>query len=310
MENRFIKIDLDKYWNKVRLSDRLIKKYRRGIRICNICEMKCHIPIDHIGICGNIGNLNGVLYDIGYGLLSAVESRPIEIKPLFHFHPNSTALTFSGWGCNYHCSWCQNHHLSMQKPPLNKGYITPEKLVDIALKNRDNGLCASFNEPTIHTTYIADVFLIARKRELYNTMVSNGYLTLDSMKYLIDAGLDGLNIDIKGCPSSHKKLLKAINPNIIYRNAKYFLDNNIHVEMVFFIVPGFNDQPSCIEWVVREHFNRLGDDIPLHINRYYPAYKYHLPPTDMETLLNAYNLAKRYGLRDMRLPIALGAVIH
>ena len=297
MENRFIKIKPEWYPRRRMLPDMLIKEYKRRIKICNICEMNCHIPEGYTGICGNIGNIDGKLYDIGYGLLSALESRPIEIKPLFHFHPNSTALTFSGWGCNFHCPLCQNYHLSMQKPPINKGYTSPERLVELAIKNHDDGLCGSFNEPTIHTRYLIDVFELARSRRLYNVLVSNGYFTINTMNSLIEAGLNGLNIDIKGCPEAHKNLLKAVKPSIIFRNARYLINNNIHVEMVFLIVPGFNDERECIKWVIKEHLRLLGVDIPLHINRYYPAYKYHHPPTSIETLFYAYKMAKSFGLK-------------
>ncbi len=296
-ENRFVKIDPEKYPNKVKLPSRLSREYRRSIKICNICRLNCHIPPGYTGICGNIANIDGKLYDIGYGLLSAIESRPIEIKPLYHFHPNSTALTFSGWGCNYHCLWCQNYCLSMRKPPPPNNYISPEKLVKIALKRHDDGLCASFNEPIIHTSYLIDVFKIGRSKGLYNIMVSNGYLTMDAMKLLIESGLDGLNIDIKGCPEAHKHVLKAVKPDAIFKNAEYLIKNGIHLEMVFLIVPGFNDDPECIEWVIKEHYNRLGVDIPLHINRYYPAYKYYKPSTSIRKLLYAYETAKKYGLK-------------
>lgn len=297
MEDRIVPISEYAYPNKVRLFYPLFQEYKRGIKICRVCERRCHIPPGYTGICGSIANINGELYDIGYGLLSAVESRPIEIKPLFHFHPNSTALTFSGWGCNYHCPWCQNYHLSMVKPPYPYRYYPPKELVKIALSNNDDGLCASFNEPIIHTRYLIDVFREGRRRGLYNIMVSNGYLTIEAIKLLIEAGLDGLNIDVKGCPEAHKKFLKGIKPAIIFRNAEYLLNHDIHIEMIYLIVPGFNDDPECIEWVIREHFNRLGVDIPLHINRYFPAYRYHAPPTSMDKLLYAYRLAKDYGLK-------------
>jgi len=64
--------------------------------------------------------------------LSAVESRPIEIKPLFHYWPNSTALTFSNWGCNFYCPWCQNHHISFRKPDERDEVTPPERLLELA----------------------------------------------------------------------------------------------------------------------------------------------------------------------------------
>jgi pyruvate formate lyase activating enzyme len=60
-------------------------------------------------------NIDGKLYTLVYRDINALESRPIEIKPFFHFYPGSSALTFSTWSCNFTCPWCQNFHLS-RKP--------------------------------------------------------------------------------------------------------------------------------------------------------------------------------------------------
>ena len=296
-ENRFQRVDIESYTNRVKVSSKFWSPFKRGIVICNICERHCHIPPGFSGLCGNYANDNGCLYDIGYGQLSAIESRPIEIKPLFHFYPNSTALTFSGWGCNFHCPWCQNYHLSMIRPSPKAKTVTPEELVNYAIKTRDNGLCASFNEPTIHLAFLLESFKLASEKGLYNTMVSNGYMTKSSINALISSGLNGLNIDIKGCPESHKYHLKGINPDIIFRNAKLFLDNNVHVEIVFLVVTGYNDNPECIRWVLKRHIDTLGPDIPLHINRYYPAYKYGKPATDLNILISAYEMAKDLGIK-------------
>lgn len=241
-------------------------------------------------------NIDGRLYNNAYGLLSALESRPIEIKPLFHYHPNSTALTFSGYGCNYRCPWCQNYLIS-QVPPLPEAsiYIEPKDLVKEAMYRGDEGLSASFNEPTIHFEYILDVASEARRRNLYFNLVTNGYMSLSAIDELTSLNIDGYSIDIKGCPESYRNFLGA-NPLIVFRNAKYIVERGGHVEMVFLIVTGANDSPECIKWVLKQHADTLGPDVPIHINRYYPAHKYSKPPTRIDVLINAYNLAKEMGI--------------
>ena len=95
---------------------------RKGeVIVCLVCERQCKLREGQVGLCRNYANIEGELIHIGYGKLSAVESRPIEIKPFFHYYPNSTALTFSGFGCNFYCPWCQNHHLSFSEPPGGMG---------------------------------------------------------------------------------------------------------------------------------------------------------------------------------------------
>jgi len=265
---------------------------------CEVCERKCRFISDgDKGLCGNRVRLQDKLYVIGYGLLSAIESRPIEIKPLYHYWPGSSALTFSNWGCNFYCPWCQNYAISFRKPNIKMDvYVAPEKLVKYALKGRDEGLCASFNEPITQTEYLIDVFSLGCKHGLYSCIVSNGYMTTRVLEDLVEAGMDAISMDIKGCPETYGSFLKA-DAEVVFRNAKKALDLNVHVEMVYLIVTGANDSDECIDWVISRHLDILGPDVPLHINRYYPANKYLIPPTQIKTLIKAYEKAKREGIK-------------
>jgi pyruvate formate lyase activating enzyme len=50
---------------------------------CQVCERRCRLTLEGRGVCRNYVNIDGRLIHDGYGLISAVESRPIEIKPSF-----------------------------------------------------------------------------------------------------------------------------------------------------------------------------------------------------------------------------------
>ncbi len=261
---------------------------------CLVCERRCIIPSGARGACGNYINIDGVLVHIGYGKISAIESRPIEIKPFFHYWPNSTALTFSNWGCNFYCPWCQNHTLSFRKPQDDDPVVPPEKLVELAARFGDEGLCASFNEPTTLFDYLLDLGEIARRKGLYLTMVTNGYMTEKALEMLIEVGFDGFSIDIKGCPGM--KVLRGIDHEKVFRNARKALDLGAHVEMVYLVVTNANDYEECYKWIISKHLDYLGPRVPLHINRYYPAHNWYEPPTPLEKLLEIAEYARREGI--------------
>ncbi len=289
-------VDLGDPWVK-ECSLYIIYNPDRKIVKCKVCERGCVLRPGLESFCGNYVNIDGRLFNVGYGLLSAVEIRPIEIKPFFHYYPNSLALTFSGWGCNFKCPWCQNYFLSWREPsPSNSLIIKPDELVNEAIKLGVHGLCASFNEPVIHYDYLIDLGYEAMDKGLYLTMVTNGYMTIESLKKLLEAGYTGFSIDIKGCPETYRRYLGA-DPYIIYRNARIILDHGGFVEMVYLMVTKANDWDECIEWVIDNHLKYLGEDVPLHINKYYPAFKYHEPPTSMDKLLKAYDKARRAGIK-------------
>ncbi len=264
---------------------------------CGTCIRRCLIPPDRKGFCGNYINTNGILYNIGYGKVSAIESRPIEIKPLFHFWPGSYATTFSGWGCNFLCPWCQNWHLSKVHPPGNGEVMPPETIIRLAIRWGDEGVCASFNEPTIHLEYMLDVFTLAKRRGLYNTMVTNASFTIEALKLLKEAGLDAISADIKGCPETYRRFMGIPNPTEILNVMSEALKLGIHVEAVYLIVTKANDWDYCVEQVIESHLKYLGPDVPLHVNRYYPAYNYHEPPTSISKLLEVYSKARKKGIK-------------
>ncbi len=269
---------------------------------CGVCERRCVLRPGAWGLCGNYVNVDGELVLGSYGWLSAVEVRPAEVKPFFHYWPGSRALTFSGWGCNFTCPWCQNWHLS--KVRFGRGghgmgsYFRPSELVRLALTEEVEGLCASFHEPGVILDYVLDVFEEGSRHGLYCCVVTNAFFTVDALRALLNAGCDGFSIDVKGCPETYAKFMGARGgEEVVLRNAEYVLREGGHVEVVFLVVPGANDSRECVEWVLKEVKERLGDDVPLHVNRYFPAYKYSKPPTPLETLTQVKERARELGFK-------------
>jgi len=271
----------------------------RGDRVqCILCERRCVIDVDQVGVCETRRNIRGTLYTLVYGDLSAVESRPIEIKPFFHYWPGSTALTFSTWSCNFDCPWCQNHNLSKSQPRPDKSKsVSPARIVEMAVDSGDEGLCASFQEPTLLTDWAADAFVQSKRRGLYCCYVSNGYMTLEALDMLRQSGLDGLKVDVKGDEDSYRRFCGSMDAGVPWRNAEMAKKTGIHVEIVNLIIPGVNDSDSTITSVVEKHLRHLGPDTPIHFTRYVPAYKFHAPTTDVRKLEHAREIARKAGAR-------------
>lgn len=264
---------------------------------CGLCMRGCEIGEGKKGYCRTRANFDGMLYTLVYGDISAIESRPIEIKPFFHYYPGSSALTFSTWSCNFYCLWCQNHSLSKTEPdPKRARYISPREIVDMALRHGDNGLCISFQEPTLLYEFALDCFRLSREKGLYNCFVSNGYMSLEALRSLKEAGLDGLKIDVKGDAESYEKFCGGIDSSIIWRNIMEAKKLGLHVELVNLVVTDVNDDEACVAGVIEKHLRYAGGDTPLHFTRYYPAFLYRKPPTKVEILEQAYEAARKQGV--------------
>ena len=261
---------------------------------CTLCERRCIIGEGKRGFCGMRINQEGRLYTASYASISAVEPRPIEIKPFYHFYPASEAITFSTWGCNLACRWCQNWHLSQRRGEGRR--ITPAEMLQLALEARVQGTCASFNEPTLLFEYCLELFPLARERGLYNTFVSNGYMSEAALRLLADAGLDAINIDMKGSDEVYRRYCSGARAMVVWRNISLARKLGMHVEVVNLLVTGVNDSEEDVRYVVENHLRYAGEDVPLHFTRYHPAYRFSAPPTPVERLEAACEIAKREGV--------------
>jgi pyruvate formate lyase activating enzyme len=294
------------------LNSKFIKKAKYQRRIdysysqCLTCERRCNIENGKSGFCKTRINKDGEIYTIVSGLIPAISFNPIEKKPLYHFFPGSTAITVGTYGCNFSCFWCQNHHLSKTNPLKATHFVTsndiktPKNLIEIALNKNCHGTSISFNEPTLLFEYSLEVFKLAKENHLYNTFVTNGYMTENVLRDLVDAGLDAMNIDIKGDSNVVQKYCGA-DGELVWRNAKLAKELGVHVEITTLLIQDFNSKDGIVRKIAQRIYNELGEFTPYHISRFFPHYKsidYELyEPTPIEYLYNAYNITKDVGLK-------------
>ncbi len=269
-----------------------------GARVrCGLCNRRCIIGDGKSGFCRARVNFGGELFTLTYGNISAIESRPIEIKPFFHYHPGSTSLTFSTWSCNLSCAWCQNYHLSGVAPPKVSRLLTPERVLEMALMHGDDGVCVSFNEPTLLFEFCVELFPLAKRHGLYCCFVSNGYMTFEALDALIDAGMDGMNVDVKGRQEAYERYCGGADVEHIWNVAAHAKERGVHVEIVCLLVTGVSDDDATIEWLIKRHIEMLGEEVPIHFNRYFPARYFTASPTSVSRLKRAYDMAKEMGVR-------------
>jgi pyruvate formate lyase activating enzyme len=258
--------------------------------VCTLCPHKCFLENGQTGICGVRFNENGILYTNNYGDISSISMDPIEKKPLFHFNPGSEILSVGTWGCNMKCKFCQNWEISQKKPPVK--VVTPDQLVQIALSRSSKGIAYTYSEPVVWYEFVLDTSRIAHKKGLYNVLVTNGFIEIEPLKLLLQ-NIDAMNIDLKGfnnefykkeCLGDYQPVLKVI---------EFAYNYGIHVEVTTLVIPDGNDNED--ELIKEfEAISKISKDIPLHLTRYFPAYKYEKPPTPVEKLKKLYLLAKEF----------------
>jgi pyruvate formate lyase activating enzyme len=264
---------------------------------CNICERRCLLVAGGTGWCRTRQNRGGTLVTLIYGAISSLDVNPIEKKPFYHFHPGTTALTAGSWSCNFDCPWCQNWDISRAKPPFGGNYLSPEQFVRLAKRKGCRGTSISFNEPALSLEWSVDVFRLARPEGLYNTFVTNGYMTLEALDLLIDAGLDAMNVDIKGDAAVVKKFCRGVDVEKVWANCKRGCSRGLHIEVTTPVIPGVNDADEILRGIAQRLARDLGPEIPWHISGYLPAYKFAASPTPLATLERAWQIGNDAGLQ-------------
>jgi len=256
---------------------------------CLLCPVGCVIADGKMGVCLGRKNEGGTLYATNYGRLVSLAIDPIEKKPLYHFHPGTQILSTGPNGCNMSCQCCQNWTISQEESPTE--FVTPEELVEVALKENSVGIAYTYTEPLIWYEYILDTAGIAKEKNLANVLVTNGYIHEEPLKQLLPH-IDAMNIDLKSMDEDfYKKICKAKLPPVL-RTIELSYHHKVHVEITNLLIPTLNDSDEQIQKLVDLVAN-LSDRIPLHFSRYFPAYKMDIPGTPLETLQRAFLLGKR-----------------
>lgn len=283
MQDRFVRESL--------LQERIGSKIR-----CQVCERRCLLVDGGVGWCRTRQNRGGELFTLTYGAVSSLRADPIEKKPFYHFYPGTFAFTFGSWSCNFGCPWCQNWDIARVPPPGTLEYISPDRFVEMTENASCQGIAISYNEPSLSLEWALEVFRLARGRDLYNVYVTNGYMTAEALRLLSEAGLDALNVDLKGDASAVRKFCRGIDVEKVWERCKLARALGIHLEITTLVIPTVNDSPAVLSKIADRIATELGPQVPWHVSQYYPAYEFAAPPTPIRTLEEAWSIGKKAGL--------------
>lgn len=256
---------------------------------CNLCPYECTISEGLRGACGVRINKDGILFSEAYGKTTGISLDPIEKKPLYRYHPGEHILSLGTKGCNLHCEFCQNWHIS-QEPGAPTQNITSEDIILRAKEFGSFGIAYTYNEPFIWYEFVLDTAKLAKASGLENVLVTNGYVNIEPLEEMLPY-IGAMNIDLKSfnedfyikiCRGRLKPVL-----DVIKASAK-----SCHVELTNLIIPTLNDSEKDIRKMVDWIYNNLGREVPLHFSRYFPCYKMDLPATSVATLKMAESIAK------------------
>jgi pyruvate formate lyase activating enzyme len=266
---------------------------------CTLCPRYCNIGLGQTGFCFIRKNLDGQLVTTGYGHPTGFAIDPIEKKPLNHFLPGTSILSFGTAGCNLGCRFCQNWSMSKARlDDLNSLTVSPQGVVDLAKKHHVPSIAYTYNDPTIFGEYVIDISELAREHGIKSVMVTAGYIDVNARKDVYRY-IDAANVDLKAFSErfyhkiTYSHLADVLDTLIWIKN-----ETDVWLEITTLLIPDENDSTeelkNMCDWVLEN----LGDSVPLHFSAFHPDFKMmdkiKTPP---ETLRRARKIALSAGIK-------------
>src|SRR5450631_1099738 len=165
---------------------------------CDVCPRACKLHEGQRGVCFVRARQDDAVVLATYGRSSGYCVDPIEKKPLNHFLPGSSVLSFDTAGCNLACRFCQNWDISKSRD-MDKlvGAASPEAIARAAQQAGALSVAFTYNDPVIFAEYAMDTADACRALGVKTVAVTAGYIHA-APRAEFYAKMDAANVDLKG----------------------------------------------------------------------------------------------------------------
>lgn len=265
---------------------------------CDLCPRDCRLKDGQRGACFVRKREQDQMVLTTYGRSSGFCIDPVEKKPLYHFYPGSSVLSFGTAGCNLACKFCQNWDISKSRD-LDRlmDQASPEAIARVAAQNDCRSVAFTYNDPVIFAEYAIDTAIACHERGVKTIAVTAGYIH-EKPRQDFFAHIDAANVDLKSFDENFYYTLTGSHIQPVLDTLVYLKhESDVWLEITTLLIPGKNDSEqetrAMSEWIVKE----LGPDVPLHLTAFHPDYKMKdIPATPKSTLVRAREIAMAAGL--------------
>lgn len=263
---------------------------------CHLCPHSCRLRDGEGGKCRVRRNRAGMLQATSYGSITSMGMDPMEKKPLYHFYPGSEVLSVGSSGCSLTCQFCQNWSLVHEEAPPT-ARLSVDQLVERCLVERERnwrciGLAFTYSEPLVWYEYVREAAQLAKGHDLKTVLITNGYVQEAPWQELLP-WLDAVNIDVKSFSEDYYRHICRGSLAPVKEAVRTAHQRGVHVEVTTLLVEGLNDSEDEVRGLAR-WLSSVGQDVPLHLSRYFPAYQMDRPATSVASLERAKRSAREY----------------
>ena len=266
---------------------------------CDLCPRDCKLHEGQRGSCFVRMREYDQMVLTTYGRSSGFCIDPIEKKPLNHFYPGSSVLSFGTAGCNLACKFCQNWDISKSRDMDRlMDRASPETIAAEAEKYGCKSVAFTYNDPVIFAEYAMDVADACHARGIQTVAVTAGYIHAPARRDFFSK-MDATNVDLKAFTDDFYFKLTGSHLQPVLDTLLYLRhETQVWFEITTLLIPGHNDSDAEIaklsEWVA----HALGPDVPVHFSAFHPDHKMpDVPATPLATLVRARQIGLRAGLQ-------------
>lgn len=266
---------------------------------CELCPRACKLQEGQRGFCFVRQRVHDRMLLTTYGQTSGFWVDPVEKKPLNHFYPGSSVLSFGTVGCNLGCQFCQNWDISKARQLDRSGEAgAPEDIAREAEELGCKSVAFTYNDPVIFAEYAIDVALACRARNIQTIAVTAGYINAEPRAEFYRR-IDAANVDLKGFTDGfYRKLCFGHLAPVLETLHYLHRQTNVWLEVTSLLIPGENDADAQLHWAAEWFAEHLGPDVPWHFTAFHPDFKLlDKHPTPLATLQRARAIALSKGLR-------------
>ena len=265
---------------------------------CRVCPRFCKLNEGQRGFCFVRQRVGDRMVLTTYGRSSGFCVDPIEKKPLNHFLPGTSVLSFGTAGCNLGCRFCQNWDISKAREwDKLADAASPEQIALAAEHLGCRSVAFTYNDPVIFAEYAIDAADACRARGIKPVAVTAGYITDDARPEFFQH-MDAANVDLKAFTDAfyHRLCFAQLAP--VLDTLKYLRhETNVWFEITTLLIPGENDGDAELHRAAEWFAENLGPDVPWHFTAFHPDFKMmDKPRTPSETLTRAREIACSKGL--------------
>ena len=266
---------------------------------CDLCPRDCLLHEGQRGFCFGRQRVGDAMVLGAWGRSSGFCVDPIEKKPLHHFYPGSSVLSFGTAGCNLGCRFCQNWDISKATAQDRLAdQASPQEVAARAVALGCRSVAFTYNDPVVFAEYAIEVAEACRALGVKTVAVTAGYLHAEPRRALFSR-MDAANVDLKAFSEDfyRRRCLGQLQP-VLESLEVLVKELGVWTEITTLLIPGINDgeaEVAALSGWIAEH---LGPDVPLHFSAFHPDFELRdVPPTPPATLARARRQALAAGLR-------------